>query len=336
MFAARAPPPLFALVPFAPAARDALCAATAGAAQTAAEGLRRAPTFAQWLVELIPANPIRAAADGAMLPLIVFSLLLGLAATRMAPDRRDRLVSFFRAAAETALVLVRWVLRAAPVGVFALALPLAARLGASSAGVVASYVVVVVALSVVFTVLVFYPLAVVGGGVSVARFARAALPAQAVALSARSSLASLPAMMEAARSRLGLREEVVGFLLPLAASTYRIGGAVGMVVATAFLAHLYGVSLGATTLASVVLAATVATFSVPGIPAGSIVGMAPVLMTAGVDLAGLGILIGLDAIPDMFRTASNVTGDMSVATVLGRDRGAREGAAVNAGAAELR
>jgi Na+/H+-dicarboxylate symporter len=259
-----------------------------------------------------------------MLPLIVFSLLLGLAATRLTPERRDQLLTFFRAVAETALVLVRWVLRLAPVGVFALALPLAARLGASTAGVVASYVVIVVVLTVAFTAVVCYPLAAIAGGVPVARFARAALPAQAVALSARSSLASLPAMMEAARSRLGLREEVVGFLLPLAASTYRIGGAVGMVVATAFLAHLYGVSLGPAVLVSIVFTATVATFSVPGIPAGSIIGMAPVLMTAGVDLAGLGILIGLDAIPDMFRTASNVTGDMTVATVLGRPRGAGE------------
>jgi Na+/H+-dicarboxylate symporter len=102
-----------------------------------------------------------------------------------------------------------------------------------------------------------------------------------------------------------------------------MGGAVGQVIGVVFLARLYGTPLGPTQLASVVVTVVLATFSVPGIPAGSIIAMAPVLMTAGVDLAGLGILLGLDAIPDMFRTASNVTGDMSVATVLGRSPHAR-------------
>ena len=169
-----------------------------------------------------------------------------------------------------------------------------------------------------FSLLVLYPLAILGGRVSPADFARAALPPQAVAISARSSLASLPAMMESARTRLKLPEEIVSFLLPLAASTYRPGGAVGLIVGVTFLAHLYGVALGAMQLATIVLTVVLTTFSVPGIPGGSILIMAPVLMAAGIDVAGVGILLGVDTIPDMFRTATNVTGDMAVATVLGR------------------
>jgi Na+/H+-dicarboxylate symporter len=125
-------------------------------------------------------------------------------------------------------------------------------------------------------------------------------------------------MMESARTRLELPEEIVSFFLPLAASTYRPGGAVGQIVAVMFLAHLYGVALGATQLATIALTVVLTTFSVPGIPAGSILIMAPVLTAAGIDVAGLGILLGVDTIPDMFRTATNVTGDMAVATVLGR------------------
>jgi len=261
---------------------------------------------------------VKAAADGAMLPLIVFSILFGLALARLTPDRRDGLVRFFDGIAQTALVLVRWVLELAPVGVFALALPLAARMGAAAAGAVAYYLVVVVAMTVAYSLLVLYPMAVVGGRISAAEFARAALPPQAVAISARSSLAALPAMIESARSRLRLPEEVVSFLLPLAASIYRPGGAVGQVVGVVFLAHLYGVTLGVTQLATIALTVIVATFSVPGIPAGSILIMAPVLMAAGIDVAGLGILLGVDTIPDMFRTATNVTGHMATATVLGR------------------
>lgn len=319
-YAALLTPPLMQLYPISDAARTTFTSGAAAAASTAIESARKIPTFTQWLVDLVPVNPVKAAADGAMLPLIVFSLVFGLAIGRLTPERRDPLVRTFDGIAQASLTLVRWILQTAPLGVFALALPLATRMGLSAAGAVAYYILLVIVLSVAFAVLVLYPLAVVGGRLSVAAFGRAALPPQAVAISARSSLAALPAMMESARTRLGLREDVVSFLLPLAASIYRVGGAIGQVIGVVFLAHLYGVPLGPTDLATIVLTVIVATFSVPGIPAGSIVIMAPVLMAAHIDVAGLGILLGVDTIPDMFRTATNVTGDMAAAAVLGRDR----------------
>src|SRR5207248_2059668 len=114
----------------------------------AAEGAKRIPTFSQWLVDLIPVNPVKAAADGAMLPLIIFALLLGLAATRIGVERRDALIGFFRGVADAALVLVRWVLAVAPIGVFALTLPLAVRMGTAAAGALAGYVALVVGVTV--------------------------------------------------------------------------------------------------------------------------------------------------------------------------------------------
>jgi Na+/H+-dicarboxylate symporter len=147
-------------------------------------------------------------------------------------------------------------------------------------------------------------------------FARAALPAQAVAISSRSSLAALPAMIEGARERLKLPDEATSFLLPLAASVYRVGAALGQTTGVIFIAQLYGVALSVPQLATVALTAVATSFSVPGIPGGSIVIMAPVLMAAGLPVEGIGILLGADTIPDMFRTTLNVTGHMAAATAI--------------------
>ena len=324
VFAALLAPVLFAQLPIDPAASAELRASAAGAAEAVGESARRVPTFAQWLIDLVPANPIRAAADGAMLPLIVFTVAFGLAVAGLTGEPRQAVVRVFEAIRDAALTLVRWILAAAPIGVFALALPLAARLGLAAAGALASYIAIVAVLTVAFTVLVLYPLAVTLGGVSLGAFQRAVLPAQAVAFSSRSSLASLPAMIESARTRLRLPEEMSSFFLPLAASVYRVGGAVGQMVGVVFIARLYGVDLTAAQLATAGLTAVVTTFSVPGIPGGSIVIMAPVLMGAGLPLEGIGILLGVDTIPDMFRTTANVTGDMVAATALGARRGPAE------------
>jgi Na+/H+-dicarboxylate symporter len=317
LFASVVAPPVFALLPLDESATASLRASAAGAGASITERASQVPTFSQWVVDLVPANPVRAAADGAMLPLIVFSVAFGLAITRIASTRRDALVGFFQSVGDASLTLVRWILELAPIGVFALALPLASRLGLAAAGALIGYIVLVALMTIAFAAIVLYPLAAVLGRVSIVEFARAALPAQAVALSARSSLASLPAMMESARNRLRLPEEIVGFFLPLAASTYRVGGAVGQIVGVVFIARLYGVELGVVQLATIALTVVLTTFSVPGIPAGSIIVMVPVLMAANVPVEGIGILLGVDTIPDMFRTATNVTGDMAVATALG-------------------
>lgn len=315
-FAALVAPPVLAALPIDPAASAALLASAEGTAGATRESVQQIPGLAQWLIGLVPANPVRAAADGAMLPLIVFAVAFGLAVAGRTGDSRDTVVRVFEAIRDAALVLVQWVLWTAPIGVFALALPLAVRLGLSAAGALAGYIGLVATLTVIFGVAVLYPMAATLGGVPVREFARAALPAQAVAFSSRSSLASLPAMIQAARERLRLPEEAPSFFIPLAASVYRIGAAVGQTVGVLFIARLYGVELGPTALATVVLTVIATSFSVPGIPGGSIVIMAPVLQAAGLPIEGIGILLGVDTIPDMFRTTINVTGHMAVATAV--------------------
>jgi proton glutamate symport protein len=310
-------PPFLARFTIDPAAQAALQASASEAATTTAESVRRIPGFAQWLIELVPPNPVKAAADGAMLPLIVFTLAFGLAVAGLKGETRAVVVRVFESIRDAAMILVRWILWTAPVGVFALALALVVRVGASAIGALVGYIVLVVTITVLFAVLVLYPLAAIFGRVPIVEFARAALPAQAVAFSSRSSLAALPAMIESARDRLRLPDEITSFFLPLAASIYRIGAAIGQTVGVVFIAQLYGVALGPAQLATVVLTSVATSFSVPGIPGGSIVIMAPVLMAAGLPVEGIGILLGADTIPDMFRTTINVTGHMAVATAVG-------------------
>ena len=317
-YAALLAPPLINRIPLDPAAIASMKASASSAGTTAAQNATNIPTFSRWLVDLVPANPVKAAADGALLPLIIFTLMFGLALLTLPAERKVPVIAFFQGLGDAALTVVRWVLQLAPLGVFALALPLATRMGASAAGALAAFVVTVIGITVSFAVVVLYPLAAVVGRVPLGEFARAIFAAQAVAFSSRSSLAALPAMIESARSRLGLPPEISGFFLPLAASTYRVAGALAQPTAVLFIARLYGVELTATQLMTVVLTVVPTTFSVPGIPAGSIIVMVPILIGAGLPAEGIVVLLGIDAITDMFRTATNVTGDMVGAVVLGR------------------
>jgi proton glutamate symport protein len=303
------------------AATEAL-RSSAGATDVAARSATL-PTFRQWVVDLVPQNPIKAAADGAILPLIIFSLALGLAITRVTGETGLMILRFFQGVSAAMLVLVRWVLALAPVGVFALAVPLATKLGVAAAAAVLYYVGLVVGMCIV-AIVAMYPLATILGRVSLGRFTRAVAPAQAVAFSSRSSLAALPAMIEGAERTLGLPPSITSFFLPLAASMYRVGGVIGQIVGVLFLARLYGIDLGTSQLITIAVTAVLTSFSVPGVPGGSILVMVPVLLAAQLPVEGVGILLGVDTIPDMFRTTTNVTGHMAAASILGRGRDPRD------------
>jgi len=278
-----------------------------------------APGLAQWFTDLVPANPIKAAADGAMLPLIIFTIGFGVALTKVAAERREGVVRFFSGLADAMMVLVRWVIALAPIGVFALAAPLAARMGVSAAGALLSYILLAAILTVAVLGVLVYPATVLVGGVSAGRLIRACAPAQAVALSSRSTMASLPAMIDAART-LGVPEQVNAFVVPLAASTLRVGSAVGQTVAVLFAARLFNVNIAPLHLVAILIVTVLTTFTVPGIPGGSIVVMVPILIAAGVPADAVGVLLGADVIPDMFRTMANVTGGIAAAAIVGGSR----------------
>ena len=310
--------PLLAMIPLDPASVEALRAGVSGNATAVAEGARNIPSASEWLVSLVPANPIKAAADGAMLPLIVASVAFAVALMQVADERRAAVVRVVEGVMDASLALVRAILRFAPIGVFALAVPLAAKMGTGALGAIVGYIVIVSAICVLFCLVVLYPAAVAFGKVPLRTFARAALPAQTIAFSGRSSLAALPAMLESVRDTLRLPAAIGSFLIPLASSMFRAGAGIGQTVGVIFLARLYGVDLGATELLTIAVTATVTSFSVPGVPGGSIIIMVPVLMAAGIPVEGVGILLGADTIPDMFRTTTNVTGHMTAAVILAR------------------
>jgi proton glutamate symport protein len=290
--------------------------ASLGTAATAAP-TQQMPSLAQRIVDMVPVNPIQAAAAGTILPVVVFSLAIGLALTRVAAEKREPLVNVCRAISDALLVLVGWILRLAPIGVFALALGLGVKMGAASAEALFRYTVTLCAALFAFTLLL-YPIVAVFGRISPIRFATAALPAQAVGFSTRSSLAALPAMISAIRDTLQLNPRASGFTLPLAVSIFRVNVPIAWVVGLIFLGKLYGVPMSVGALAVLVITATLISFSVPGLPSASLFLLSPVLVQNGLPPESVGILIALDAIPDMFKTLANVTAHLTSAVIVSR------------------
>jgi Na+/H+-dicarboxylate symporter len=273
--------------------------------------------FTDRIVEMIPTNPFKAAADGEILPLVVFSIFLGLAVARIRPENRQGVVCFFQGVADAMLVIVRWILMLAPIGIFAVVLPLAARLGFAIVGALAYYVVLLSGLCILFT-LTLYPLTSFFGRVPAWQFARASAPAQSVALGTQSSLASLPAMIEAAEVRLGLSARVSGVVLPLAVSVFRVSTPIWLIVASFFVARLYEITLSPTEIATVCLASVLMSIGGVGLPSGAsyFAPITPVFLSVGLPLEAIPVLFAVDTVPDMVETVTNVTADMAVTTIV--------------------
>jgi proton glutamate symport protein len=307
-------PWLLTLLHVTPGSAGAL-GGTHGVAAAVAGSPRAAPGFWDWIGALIPANPVAAAADGALLPLVIFTVAFGVAVTRLAPEARAHLVGFFRAVSDVMLELVRWVLWVAPLGVFGLAYALGARTGFGGAHAIIALLILVAIACLVYTC-ALYVVAVVVGRVPMVKFARAIAPAQVVGFSSRSSLATLPAMIEAGKMQLGLPAAATGFVLPLAVSTFKLGATIAITTSSLFLARIYGVTITPAQVASIAMSAVLLSFSVPGIPGGVLLVMVPVLASVGIPAEGVGILLAVDVIPDMFRTVTNVTADMVAAVIV--------------------
>lgn len=306
---------LYALWPVDQAGAEAL---RSGAPAPSAEVLAT-PSFRQFLQGLAPTNPVKAAADDAILPLVVFAAFFAFAVTRLAEARRQALTAFFDLIAETMVVIVRWVLWAAPVGVFALALGVGLRAGIGAAGVIAHYIAAVVLAQIGIT-LFAYLIAVTVGRVPLMAFARAVSPVQVTAFATQSSIACLPAMIEQSRDQLKVPDRVTGLVLPLAVSVFKLTSPVANLGVAIFVAQVYGIHphvmqyLGAVVVA---LAVSVASVGLPG-QVSFFMSTGPICLVLGLPLDLLPILIAVEVIPDIFRTVGNVTGDMAVTAILGR------------------
>lgn len=312
-YAALLTPLLLALVPNEGRLADVL---QAGPSAPVAAG---APSLAEWIGGVVPSNAIMAAAQGAMLPLVVFALFFGFALTRIEAERRAQITGLAQGVADTMIVIVRWVLLAAPLGVFALMLAVCAQAGVAVVGALAGYIVLQCAMYLGATAICYVLVAVLARR-SPAAFARAALPAQVVAASTQSSLASLPAMLESARTRMGIPRAVAGLVLPMAVTLFRITSPIQYIVAACFVAWAYGIELGPMQLAAGAALAVVISLGSVGLP-GQVSFMAtvmPVTQSMGLPVEPLGLLLAVDTIPDVFATTGNVTGDLAATAIVAR------------------
>jgi Na+/H+-dicarboxylate symporter len=309
-------PPLIADMHLSADASAALRASALASSDDTSARVSHLPGLGAWATSVVPVNAMKAAADSAMLPLIAFTLLFALAARRIEASLRRSLVDVFGAIAGATRGIVGWVLAAAPLGVFAIVLGTASRAGGALAADM-TYYVLACSTAVVLFAFLLYPVAWFVGGIALPQFTRAVLPAQTIAVSSSSSLASLPPLIEGAES-LGLPAAISGFVLPLSASVFRAATPIAWVVGTLFLAKLYGVPLGATAIATVAMMPVLLSFTIPGVPQGSLLVLATVIPAFGVPVAGVALLIAADAIPDVFATMANVTADLVVATIAAR------------------
>ena len=272
------------------------------------------PGASAWILGLVPPNIVSAAADGAIVPLVMFALIFSLAAVRLG-DRASQVLSLFEAIGAIMVTIVQWVLVVAPIGVFALAFSLGATTGLGAGAFVGWYVVVQIMATLLLAALM-YPLAV-KSGLSFGAFSRAAAPAQAVAASTQSSLASLPVMVEAA-GHLGLPERSAAVVLPLAIAVFRIAAPASIVIVTLALSRITGIELGLPHLAVVMLIATLNTLVIAGLPnqITFFAAYAPPALAVGVPVELLPIFLAIDAIPDIFYTVTNVTADLAVTSAV--------------------
>ena len=277
------------------------------------------PVLSDFITSLIAPNVIAAAAETAMLPLTIFFAIFAVALTRLPVAQAESLLAVFRALANAMLVVIGWVLWLAPVGVFALALGVSARVGSGAAFATLGHYILVVSAMGALVLLLAYVVGIVAGRVSPARFAQALLPAQAVAISTQSSLASLPAMLDSAR-RLKLREETGEFVLPLAVAIFRATSPAMNLAVAIYVAHLAGIPLTAATLAAgvaVALVISVGSVSLPG-SISFVISIGPIALAMGVPVEPLALLVAVEMLPDIMRTLANVTANVAVATAVDR------------------
>jgi Na+/H+-dicarboxylate symporter len=276
------------------------------------------PGIAEFFKGVVPDNVVSAAANGDILPLVVFSVMFALALGFISETGRRALVTFFEAVGDALLVIIEWVLWIAPLGVFALALVVGSAAGGSAFAGLGHYIVLISAVGVLVT-FAAYPLAIVLGRIGPMQFTRAMIPPQAVAISTRSSLASLPAMLAASRN-LGIRDEVADVALPIAVALFRATGPAMNVAVPFYIAHWLGIHPSLAQMIAATAVAAVMSYGAVSLP-GEITyisSIAPIALALGVPIAPLALLVAVEMVPDIFRTVGNVSMDVALAAVVNR------------------
>ncbi|MBE6085931.1 MAG: dicarboxylate/amino acid:cation symporter [Selenomonas ruminantium] len=285
----------------------------------AAVKVKEAPSLMQVLVAMIPANPIDAMAKAQILPVIVFSLFVGIGIVHVGGERAQLLMKFFDAAAEVSYKIIGIVMQFAPIGVFALLLPVVAKNGPAVLLPLMSVIGCVAIGCVIHAVVVYSSLARIWGGHTPLEFFRGMSEAMMIAFTTCSSAAALPVNMKNCQEKLGVSREVSSFVLPLGATINMDGTALYMGVCSLFIANVFGIDLTMGQMLMIILTGTLASIGTAGVPGAGLIMLAMVLQTAGLPLEGLALVAGIDRVLDMFRTCLNITGDGAVTIVMDQE-----------------
>lgn len=285
----------------------------------AAVKVKEAPSLMQVLVAMIPANPIDAMAKAQILPVIVFSLFVGIGIVQVGGERAQLLIKFFDAAAEVTYKIIGIVMQFAPIGVFALLLPVVAKNGPAVLLPLMSVIGCVAIGCAIHAIVVYSSLARVWGGHTPMEFFRGMSEAMMIAFTTCSSAAALPINMKNCQEKLGVSREVSSFVLPLGATINMDGTALYMGVCSLFVANVFGVDLTMGQMLMIILTGTLASIGTAGVPGAGLIMLAMVLQTAGLPLEGLALVAGIDRVLDMFRTCLNITGDGAVTIVMDQE-----------------
>lgn len=279
-----------------------------------------ATPFSQVLIDMVPRNPVAAMANGQMLPIIVFSVLLGISLT-LSGSAGARIGDWFRDMNQIIMKLVTLVMRFAPYGVFALIANLAATSDMADFMAVGKYVVLVFAVLFLHALVVYPTLLVLLGGVNPFNFLKKMRAVMMFAFSTASSNATIPVTLETVEKRLGVSNRIASFTVPLGATINMDGTAIMQGIATGFIAQFYGIDLSVGQYLMVVVMVILASVGTAGVPSVGLVVLAGVLSQVGLPPEGIAMILGVDRLLDMTRTAVNVTGDATVTTIIARSEG---------------
>lgn len=282
-------------------------------------------SVADWLVSLVPTNVLDAAVRGDLIQILLVTIVFGVAVNKLPEQQRKPLADVFRAGSEAILIVIRWILVATPIGVFAMVMGLTLGTGSDAVGILGSFVVLYNGVSLLF-ILACYPLAAFFGRVGLGRFARAVFRPQMVAASTRSSIASLPAQVESGKDQLGFSPTTSGFVVPLLVSTYKISNPVWGVTRVLFLATIFGVDLTLGQLVAFTFTFLLLGQTVIGVPnGGAAFRTLPAFVAIGIPVEGLVLLQAVRDINDYSSTVANTTGQFTAATILSRGDREEEG-----------
>lgn len=275
-------------------------------------------SLADWVINLVPTNIMDAAVRGDLIQILLITVVFGLAVNKLPENRRRPLADFFAAGSDAVLIVVRWILVATPVGVFAMVVGMALRTGSEAVGILGSFVVMFNGVQLLF-ILGAYPLASLLGRVSMAKFARAAIQPQIVAVSTRSSIASLPAQVESGQVHLGFSPTTSGFLVPLLVSVFKMSTPVWGATRVLFLAAIFGVDLTPAQLLAFTVSFLIIGLTVVGVPnGGAAFRTLPAFVAIGIPVEGLVFLHAVRDLNDYAGTVANTTGQFAAATILSK------------------